>query len=1357
MKNPTPEHFRQAFGQASSKIRWASAIVSFAILLTTAQAADATTVSWVSGGINNPKFPTGAGYADGVTDNGAQYHTPCGIAFDNSGNYLFVADRDNNAIRYLDLGADQTWTFGIVATNLINQPIGVAVDSSLNVFVLNRGKGTNGTVVEFNNFAEPLATNATALTNAGGIALDGAGNIYVTASNIVYRISGTTKTIITTITNAGASLQGIVVKKAGATAGLLAVCDAGRNGIYLINPATGIVTTNAGFHGVGDFTTNGNNVASSASAKFNQPMNVTEAGDGTLIVSDYGNNRIKVVLASGVVTNLYGITSQYWSGTYKGFSGGTSGTDSGLAETPQVPDSKVPNASARLPFGVSFSPDGTIYTTEDYYHIIPQVTGSGLQAPPPSPPAPPTGLIATTNFGQVTLTWTAVFGTTNYNVKRSPSSGGPYTIIATTTGTTYTDTNVINGTTYYYVVSAVNTGGEGANSLEVTATPPIPPPATPIIGWFDYEGNNQTGFFTVLHPVSGANTYTANNDLLIAINPTASGLATYYLTTNGPQPVLAVPNSTNGSTPPFYRDGLAFAQSLSVTIVPDLVIKAVNVGSGGSSAVTTAEFLFQAGNPIITGNNAAQFTVSDVTSNVVFWYTTDGTTPTNASPSIGPIAFTNGNPVTLSINATTNTIFQIRAFRNGYQPSGVTPEIFSPTNFVPNSISFGFASGEASSDFVGAPGQTFYAPVTLTMLPGTMIYSLQLNITVTNVGPDAITPGAFDFESMLEQPGKATNTSETVYYKILPWMYASYATNLTSTQLVTNSAGQVFIDLDAPDNSVNLLGVGWVEHFGNTNLYNTLSQDLIQYSQAHDDLFPNPQQPNGVIVGGYGFQIPTNAQPGEQYQIQIGRPSATSDGVGAPGSSVYINAPVNGSLTNGAINSIKLVTAGQRKYLVGNAYPFRWFNAGDFGNNNLQNADVEQVFESAAYGWNTPPTNTDFYDCMDSSGCYGAYDSTDGYYTNAGPLHLSDQLALFDITDSAAFIQALNTNMFGDTYLDVSDVYVTYIRSIDSDQRINWIQRFWTNGIRVATITSNFFNPSVVVKSPSVVSKVQTATSLTNWPKVNFTAGDIQGSAGQTVTIPITATMFGSYPLRMLMLNLNVIPLDGSPALTTQVSFAPSSAFSIPNSYDYISDARGNGNFSAALWPVTPISQTPGLTGSVVIGFLTVTLPPTANANSAYDVHFDHASASPNGLASFAKQTLTGLVTLSSRTNSSYGDGIPDSWRLRWFGTTNNSLTVSNADACGDGINNWSKYIAGTDPTDPKAYPHLNTATVPSGATAAIHWPTVSGKQYIILRSSSLFSGSWSAIATNTGTGTDLEFDDSTSGKTQFYRVQILP
>ncbi|PJJ08402.1 putative secreted protein (Por secretion system target) [Flavobacterium sp. 1] len=61
----------------------------------------------------------------------------------------------------------------------------------------------------------------------------------------------------------------------------------------------------------------------------------------------------------------------------------------------------------------------------------------------------------------------------SYNVKRSATSGGPYTIVGTVAGTKYTDTTVSNGTAYYYVVSSIDSTGENPNSTEVKATPNI--------------------------------------------------------------------------------------------------------------------------------------------------------------------------------------------------------------------------------------------------------------------------------------------------------------------------------------------------------------------------------------------------------------------------------------------------------------------------------------------------------------------------------------------------------------------------------------------------------------------------------------------------------------------------------------------------------------------------------------------------------------------------------------------------------------------------------------------------------------------------------------------------------------------
>jgi len=83
----------------------------------------------------------------------------------------------------------------------------------------------------------------------------------------------------------------------------------------------------------------------------------------------------------------------------------------------------------------------------------------------------PQQLTATPGNAQVGLTWLPWDGATGYRVKRSLTSTGGYTTIATVFGLSFTDNSVVNGTTYYYVVSAVTSLGESVNSAEVSALP----------------------------------------------------------------------------------------------------------------------------------------------------------------------------------------------------------------------------------------------------------------------------------------------------------------------------------------------------------------------------------------------------------------------------------------------------------------------------------------------------------------------------------------------------------------------------------------------------------------------------------------------------------------------------------------------------------------------------------------------------------------------------------------------------------------------------------------------------------------------------------------------------------------------
>jgi hypothetical protein len=127
--------------------------------------------------------------------------------------------------------------------------------------------------------------------------------------------------------------------------------------------------------------------------------------------------------------------------------------------------------------------DNAVTNGTKYFYVVSAYNSYGQSAnsaeasatpvapPPPTIPAVPTGLQATGGNAQVSLTWTASTGATSYNVKRSATTGTGYTQLANPTVASYTDTTVTNGIAYFYVVTALNSAGESANSSQATATP----------------------------------------------------------------------------------------------------------------------------------------------------------------------------------------------------------------------------------------------------------------------------------------------------------------------------------------------------------------------------------------------------------------------------------------------------------------------------------------------------------------------------------------------------------------------------------------------------------------------------------------------------------------------------------------------------------------------------------------------------------------------------------------------------------------------------------------------------------------------------------------------------------------------
>src|ERR1035441_8601008 len=243
---------------ASPTLRGAGTAVLSALLLASANLMAMPEVGSLNGGPLDVGFPFfGNEEGNPVDSTPAQFYTPIGLALDSTGNYLYVPDRVNNKIRVVDLDPSQpahynlTFTFApdeFTPTNVIVSPVGVALDADDNVYVLNRGNGNNGTVVMFDYWGD-LTTMAVALTNANAIALDDAGNIYVTIrSNTLLKVlsgdinvtpSASNTTVVnynypakTNIHNANTCLQGIVVRDDGR----VAACELGKNGLPQSSP-----------------------------------------------------------------------------------------------------------------------------------------------------------------------------------------------------------------------------------------------------------------------------------------------------------------------------------------------------------------------------------------------------------------------------------------------------------------------------------------------------------------------------------------------------------------------------------------------------------------------------------------------------------------------------------------------------------------------------------------------------------------------------------------------------------------------------------------------------------------------------------------------------------------------------------------------------------------------------------------------------------------------------------------------------------------------------------------------------------------------------------------------------------------
>jgi fibronectin type 3 domain-containing protein len=258
-----------------------------------------------------------------------------------------------------------------------------------------------------------------------------------------------------------------------------------------------------------------------------------------------------------------------------------------------------------------------------YYYTVAAVNAVGVSlksaeasATPNQPamaPAAPTGLTATGGTGNVVLTWSPPASNggaavTGYNLYRGTTSGGESsTPVATSiTGTSFTDTGLTNGTTYYYTVAAVNAVGSSPQSSEASATPLATAPSAPL-NVVASSGNAQATVAwsvpasTGGSPITGYNVYRgtspgAESSTPVATNVTGTSFTdtgltngtTYYYRVAAVNGVGVSPQSSEASASPHVLSAAAFVRRVvSVTASSARTTTTATVSSPGVPAGDT--------------------------------------------------------------------------------------------------------------------------------------------------------------------------------------------------------------------------------------------------------------------------------------------------------------------------------------------------------------------------------------------------------------------------------------------------------------------------------------------------------------------------------------------------------------------------------------------------------------------------------------------------------------------------------------------------------------------------------------------------------------------------------------------------
>ena len=331
-------------------------------------------ISTVAGG--------GSSLGDGGAAVAAQLSRPTGVALDGAGN-LYIADTSNHSIRKVDsagiistVAGRSIGDGGAATAAQLFWPTGVALDGADNLYIADwrnqrirkvdaagiistvAGDGTNGS-----RRGDGGAAVAAQLWNPYGVALDGAGNLYIAnrGNHCIYKVDSAG--VISTVAgdrrpgSRGDGGAAVAAQLNGPSSvaldgsGNLYIADSDNHRIRKVD-AAGVITTVAG-DGTNGFRGDG---GAAVAAQLNGPFGVTLDGSGNLYIADSFNQRIRKVNSAGVISTVAG------SGT-----AGSRG-DGGAAVAAQL----------NRPFGMALDGSGNLYIADTGNQRIRKVDAAGV-------------------------------------------------------------------------------------------------------------------------------------------------------------------------------------------------------------------------------------------------------------------------------------------------------------------------------------------------------------------------------------------------------------------------------------------------------------------------------------------------------------------------------------------------------------------------------------------------------------------------------------------------------------------------------------------------------------------------------------------------------------------------------------------------------------------------------------------------------------------------------------------------------------------------------------------------------------------------------------------------------------------